>query len=97
MGWAALSRAGLGVGPVPCLCFEVQVLNFQKTQRLSPGYVDALTSPLHLPLCTQSSYAPPGLCPPVQLLGAGEKALSSQGAKAGTEHPQGDQLLCVAL
>lgn len=39
--------------------------------------------PLHLTLYTHSSSAPPGLCRPVQLMGAGEKALFSQGARQG--------------
>lgn len=94
MAWAALSRAGLGAGPLPCLCFKMQLLNFQKTQRLSPGYVDAFTSPpTSHPVHSQQLYSS-RIVPPSAIYGVVEKALSSQGARQGLTPPRRPAPLC---
>lgn len=98
MAWAALSRAGLGAGPLPCLCFKMRVLDFQKTQRLSPGYVNAFTSPPTSHPVHSQQLCSPRTVPTSATHGSWGESVIQPGGQAGAEpNPQGDQLLRVAL
>lgn len=98
LAWAALSKAGLGAGPLPCLCFKMRVLDFQKTQRLSPGYVNAFTSPPTSHPVHSQQLCSPRTVPPSATHGSWGESIIQPGGQAGAEpNPQGDQLLRVAL